>query len=105
MGDAINNSVTKPPWRKTPAPLTRTQLVDEIKALGNRVRGLVYCQRSNTDNISSDLKSLGIPVLDIVNDFISKKEQGDAILVDKYSELHLQFTLEYNLLKAVVNNN
>ena len=52
--DAINYSLTKPPWRRTAlssTPVTE-ELVEEMKSLEVSVRGIVHCQHQTSKHCS-----------------------------------------------------
>ena len=57
-----------------------------------------YCRRNGMDNIEKELKKTGILVLNIVEDFISKRKAKDQILIEKYKELHQPPSLELKTL-------
>ena len=59
---------------------------------------IAYCRRNGTNNIEKELKKTGILVLNIVEDFISKRKAKDQILIEKYKELHQPPSLELKTL-------
>ena len=100
--DLIKNSVTSP--RKDPRkPLAPEQLVNEIKNIKHKVVGIVYCVRGAPD-VYKELKGTGIPVLHIVKDLLSRRNQKDKELVRSYSQLHLAPHLEIKTLTIVRNH-
>ena len=62
---------------------------------------IVYCRRNGTDNIEEELKKTGILVLNIVEDFNSKRKAKDQIFIEKYKELHHPPFLELNSLLLI----
>ena len=95
--DAINNSITKHRSNNN-----RSLSTDQIKSLLLRYKEIItaiaYCRRNGTDNIEKELKKTGILVLNIVEDFISKRKAKDLILIEKYKELHQPPSLELKTL-------
>ena len=85
--DATNNSISKHRSNNN-----RSLNTDQIKSLLLRykenITAIVYCRRNGTDNIEKDLKKTGILVLNIVEDFTSKRKAKDQKLIEKYKELH-----------------
>ena len=65
------------------------------------ITDIVYCRRNGTDNIEKELKKTGILVLNIVEDFISKRKAKDEILIEKYKELHQPPSLELKTLLLI----
>ena len=62
------------------------------------ITAIVYCRRKGTDNIEKELKKTVILVLNIVEDFISKRKAKGQILIEKYKELHQPPSLELKTL-------
>ena len=95
--DAINNSISKHRSNNN-----RSLSTDQLKSLLLRykenITAIVYCRRNGTDNIEKELKKTGILVLNIVEDFISKRKAEDQILIEKYKELHQPPSLELKTL-------
>ena len=95
--DAINNSISKHRSNNN-----RSLSTDQLKSLLLRykenITAIVYCRRNGTDNIEKELKKTGILVLNIVEDFISKRKAKDQILIEKYKELHQPPSLELKTL-------
>ena len=80
----------------------RSLSTDQIKSLLFRykenITAIVYCRRNGTDNKEKELKKTGILVLNIVEDFISKRKAKDQTLIEKYKELHQPPSLELKTL-------
>ena len=95
--DAINNSITKHRSNNN-----RSLSTDQLKSLLLRykenITRIVYCRRNGTDNIEKELKKTSILVLNIIEDFISKRKAKDQILIEKYKELHQPPSLELKTL-------
>ena len=62
------------------------------------ISAIVYCRRNDTGNIEKKLKETSVLVLNIVEDFISKRKAKDQILIEKYKELHQPPSLELKTL-------
>ena len=84
--DAINNSISKHRSNNN-----RSLSTDQLKSLLLRykenVTATVYCRRNGTDNIEKELEKTAILVLNIVEDFISKRKAKDQRL-ETFKELH-----------------
>ena len=95
--DAINNSISKHRSNNN-----RSLSTDQLKSLLLRykenITAIVYCRRNVTNNIEKELKKTGILVLNIVEDFISKRKAKDQTLIEKYKELHQPPSLELKTL-------
>ena len=95
--DATNNSISGHRSNNN-----RSLSTDQLKSLLLRykenITAIVYCRRNGTDNIEKELKKTGILVLNIVEDFISKRKAKDQILIEKYKELHQPPSLELKTL-------
>ena len=95
--DAINHLITKYGSNNN-----RSLSTDQLKSLLLRYKenntAIVYCRLNGTNNIEKELKKTGILVLNIVEDFISKRKAKDQIPIEKYKELHLPLSLELKTL-------
>ena len=80
--DAINNSISKH-RSKNNRSLSTDQLKSLLMRYKENITAIVYCRRNGTDNIDKELKKIGILVLNIVKDFISKRKAKDQILIKK----------------------
>ena len=95
--DAMNNFISEHRSNNN-----RSLSTDQLKSLllkyKENTTAIVYCRRNVTDNIEKELKNTGILVLNIVENFISKRKAKDQILVEKYKELHQPPSLELKTL-------
>ena len=95
--NATNNSISKHRSNNN-----RSLSTDQLKSLFLRykenITAIVNCRLNGTDNIEKELKKTGILVLNIVEDFISKRKAKDQILIEKYKELHQPPSLELKTL-------
>ena len=94
--DAINNSISKH-LSNNNRSLSTDQLKSHLLRHKN-ITAIVYCRRNGTDKIEKELEKTGILVLNIVEDFISKRKAKDQILNEKYKELHQPPSLELKTL-------
>ena len=95
--DAINNSISKH-LSNNNRSLSTDQLKSHLLRHKN-ITAIVYCRRNGTDKIEKELEKTGILVLNIVEDFISKRKIKDQkILNEKYKELHQPPSLELKTL-------
>ena len=81
-------------------------MIDEFKAIQDKLCALVYCQRYRTPYIFVALNVLktdhNIEVFSIVKDFISSKKQKDPQLLKKYKALHQSPELELKSLDFIL---
>ena len=95
--DAINNSSSKHRSNNN-----RSLSTDQLKSLLLRykenITAIVYCRRNGTDNIEKELEMTGILVLNIAEDFNSRRKAKDQTLIEKYKELHQPPSLELKTL-------
>ena len=104
--DVLNNSITSHPQIKR-TPLTPEQLV-EVSSVPNLI-GIVYIQREVSKNplvlapnAYRELKSTGIPTLDVIRNTLTKKKQ-ESDLPNQYRKLHIKPFLEIHLLQTILN--
>ena len=64
----------------------------------------MYCEREGAPGVQSELKTLNIPVVNVVKDLISNNKRKDSSQTNEYSELHQQHSLEIHSLEIVLNN-
>ena len=99
--DAINNSISKHRSNNN-----RSLSTDHLKSLLLRYKenftATEHCRRNGTGKIEKELKKTGILVINIVEDFISKRKAKDQILIEKYKELHQPPPLELNTLLLLI---
>ena len=103
--DVLNNSISRHDSNNFEA-LTVSQVIDELKAIQDKLCALVYCQRYRTPYIFDALNELetdhNIEVFNIVKDFISTKRQKDPELLKKYKALHQSPELELKSLDFIL---
>ena len=95
--DAINNSISKHGSNNNRS-LSTDQLKSLLLTYKENITAIVYCRRNGTDNVEKELKKRGILVLNIVEDFISKRKAKDQVLIEKYKKLHQPPSLELKTL-------
>ena len=95
--DAINNSISKHRSNNNRS-LSTKQLKSLLFRYKEKITAIVYCRRNSTDNIEKELKKRSILLLNIVEDFISKRKAKDQIFIEKYKELHQPPSLELKTL-------
>ena len=95
--DAKNNSISKH-RSKNNRSLSTDQLTSLCLRYRENTTAIVYCRRNGTDNIEKELKKTGTLVLNIVEDFISKRKANDQIFIEKYRELHQPPSFELKTL-------
>ena len=100
--DVINNTVTDHPFDPQ-TPLSSAQLLKEIRGL-KQIVGVVYCEREGAPGIQSELKTLNIPVVNVVKDLISNNNRKDSSQTNEYSQLHQQHSLEIQSPEIVISN-
>ena len=100
--DVINNIITVHTFDPRTA-LSSAQLLNYIRAL-KQIVGVVYCEREGAPGIQSELKTLNIPVVNVVKGLISNNKRKDSSQTNEYSQLHQQHSLEIHSLEIVINN-
>ena len=95
--DAINNSISKHRSNNNRC-LSTDQLKSLLLRYKENIAAIVYFRRNGTDKIEKELKKTGILVLNIVEDFISKRKAKEQIIIEKYKELHQPPSLELKTL-------
>ena len=105
--DVLNNSIISHPQIKR-TPLTPEQLVEKVSSVPNLI-GIVYIQREVSKNplvlapnAYRELKSTGIPTLDVIRNTLTKKKQKSD-LPNQYRKLHIKPFLEIHLLQTILN--
>ena len=99
--DVINNTITDHPFDPR-THRSSAQLLKEIRAL-KQIVGVVYCEREGAPGIQSELKTLNIPVVNVVKDLISNRKRKDSSKNNEYNELHQQHSLVSKLLSITVS--
>ena len=100
--DVINNTITDHPFDPR-TPLSSAQLLKKIRAL-KQIVGVVYCEQEDAPGIQSELKTLNIPVVNVVKDLISNSKRKDSSQTNEYNELHQKHSLEIHSLEIVTKN-
>ena len=97
--DLINNSIIE--FKKI-KPLMTQQLLDTLRSFNN-LFAIVYCQRTGTENIFDELRTLDTIVIDVTKHLISKSESLDENITGLYRELHQSSDLELRSLSVVLH--
>ena len=100
--DVINNTIADHPFDPL-TPLSSAQLLKEIRAL-KQIVGVVYCEREGEPGIQLELKTLHIPVVNVVKHLITNSKRKDSSPTNEYNELHQQNSSEIHSLEIVINN-
>ena len=93
--DTINSSIT-PHSSNFYNPLSPQELVEAIRSLPCPVSAIVYCHRTNSPPIF-DLLSRSFLTVHAVRHLLSHRKLKNNALLRKYSELHLDFSLEIRM--------
>ena len=93
--DTINNSIT-PHSSNFYNPLSPQELVEAISALLCPVSAIVYCHRNNSLPIFDQL-SWSFLTVHAVKHLLSHRKPKNIALLRKYSELHLDISLEIRM--------
>ena len=94
--DTINNSIT-PHSSNFYNPLSPQELIEAIRDLLCPVFAIVYCHRTNSPPIF-DLLSRSFLTVHAFRHLLSHGKQKNNALLRKYSELHLDISLEIRML-------
>ena len=84
--DAINNFISKHSLNNN-RRLSTEQLANFLLRYKQTICEMVWCQRSDTEDIENKLFANGILVINVVKDFISKRKAKAQVPIDKYKEL------------------
>ena len=93
--DTINNSIT-PHSSNFYNPLSPQELVKALRALPCPVSAIVYCHRTNSPPIF-DLLRQNFLTVHAVQHLLSHRKLKNNALLRKYSELHLDISLEIRM--------
>ena len=74
--EVINKTITDHPFDPR-TPLSSAQMLKEIRAL-KQIVSVVHCDREGAPDIQSELKTLNIPVVNVIKDLISNSKQKDS---------------------------
>ena len=94
--DAINKSISRHRSNNN-RELSSEQFVNLLLRYRTKICAIVYCRRNGTEDMEEILISIGILVLNVVKDFISKRKAKNQALIENYKELHQPPSLELRL--------
>ena len=97
--DTINNSLT-PHSLNFYNPLSPQELVETLRALPCPVSATVYCHRTNSPQIF-DLLRQSFFTVHAVKHLLSHRKLKNNALLCKYSELHLDISLEIRMFSLI----
>ena len=98
--DAINNSLTTH-HKNNHSPLSASELIQELYAIENKIKALVYCPRQGAPDIFEDLKQTSFVVVHVIKDLLSKRKAKDPSILNDYLQLHPRFCCEIKSLSIV----
>ena len=98
--DLLNNSVTSHSSNNY-RPLKIEDLIERLKKVKS-LAAVVYCRRIFAPDFYDALKKVGVPVISVTRNLISKQKQGIPDILHKYRQLHQQPTLEQKSLGIVI---
>ena len=87
--DAINNSLT-PHHNNNHSPLSASELIQELYAIENKIKAIIYCPKQGAPDIFEDLKQTSFVVVHVIKDLLSKRKAKDPSILNDYLQLHLQ---------------
>ena len=100
--DLINNSISKHSTNNDTS-LSPNQLIKTLKTIPN-LYCIVYCQHNGTPNIFDLLhKSLNCFVVDITKHILSKSEQLNDTIMERYRVLHQSIDQELRTLPVILH--
>ena len=85
--DIINNTLSVH-WKNQTPPLSPQDLVKLLDNYRNRISAIIYCQRLGTPDAYRQLKTSGIPIINLKKNLVSKRQQRDSDRLIKLSFLH-----------------
>ena len=98
--DAINNSLT-PHHNNNHSPLSASELIQELYAIENKIKAIVYCPRQGAPDIFEDLKQTSFVVVHVIKDLLSKRKAKDPSILNDYLQIHPPFCCEIKSLSIV----
>ena len=98
--DAINNRLT-PHHNNNHSPLSASELIQELYAIENKIKAIVYCPRQGAPDIFQDLKQTSFVVVHVIKYLLSKRKAKDPSILNDYLQLHPPFCCEIKSLSIV----
>ena len=95
-----NRSSFRPP--NSPVICSTAEGNSGFEIVGFQIVDVVYCDREGATGIQSELKTLNIPVINVVKD-LSNSKRKDSSQTNDYNEVH-QHSLEIHSLENVIDN-
>ena len=101
--DVISNSLSKHQSNNYTS-LSPEELIQLLFEFRNRIRAIVYVQRSGSPNILKELFSSGILILDAQNKLLSQRKRKTPSVIRALSSVHPSLALDSHLLRIVVKH-
>ena len=101
--DVISNSLSKHQSNNYTS-LSPEELIQLLFEFRNRIRAIVYVQRSGSPNILKELFSSGILILDAQNKLLSQRKRRTPSVIRALSSVHPSLALDSHLLRIVVKH-
>ena len=101
--DVISNSLSKHQSNNYTS-LSPEELIQLLFEFRNRIRAIVYVQRSGSPNILKELFSSGILILDAQNKLLSQRKRRTPSVIHALSSVHPSLALDSHLLRIVVKH-
>ena len=98
--DVISNSLSKHRSNNYTS-LSPEELIQLLFEFRNRIRAIVYVQRSGSPNILKKLFSSGILILDAQNKLLSQRKRRTPSVIRALSSVHPSLALDSHLLRIV----
>ena len=83
-------------------PRSIAEFLDLINCIRECVIAIVYCQRFGTQYVSEQLRSTGIPIINVKRHLLSKRKQKSNITLQKTAEFHPDKELEIKHILTVL---
>ena len=101
--DVISNSLSKHQSNNYTS-LSPEELIQLLFEFRNRLRAIVYVQRSGSPNILKKLFSSGILILHAQNKLLSQRKRRTPPVIRSLSSVHPSLALDSHLLRIVVKH-
>ena len=85
-------------------PWTTERLVSELENYKNQIAAVVYCRRTNTPDISKELTTAGVLVIEVHRHLLSDRKKNNPWYKKEIEKIHPHVGVEINLLYTVLKH-
>ena len=101
--DLINNTIS-PHSSNNKKPWTTERLVSELENYKNQIAAVVYCRRTKTPDISKELTTAGVLVIEVRRHLLSDRKVNNPWYKKEIKKIHPHVGVEINLLYTVLKH-